>query len=456
MILQEKLVRKFKEFVRLHGGNKMKGKYDYNKLKEIDWDFKGVDTLYLTHSFHSYPARFIPQIPRTIIENFTIENETILDPFCGCGTTLVEAVFLKRMAIGVDINPIAALITKVKTKPINPEILEYYAKNLMKSITSIILQLRGQKTFFMVPIPKIKIPPMPRRKLSKKFTSQIKKELACIKAKIMEIENEDIKDFFLLALSSTIRTIVESKSKNLDVLSIFKQDIKTMIKRMKEFYKICPNPPPVSIFCADFREAWYIQDNSVDAIVTSPTYVNAYDYHREHMFNIFWLHDYLYNKFGVDFDTFRKNELGAHSHFIYNRFLAVAEYFEGMYRCLQHICRVLKEGRVCCIVIGDSTVEGEYINTHKFFKEMGNEIGLEVKLDILRNINVERKYLSKTIGKINQEHVLIFEKTKNNWENGDSIEYTRKLIKRLLKKCKEKNKTKIIETLNSLSRLFNR
>jgi len=420
----------------------------YDKVKNIDWNFKGVETTYLTHGYHSYPARFIPQIPQTIIENFTHKGDVILDPFCGCGTTLVESILKERRAIGVDINPIACLITKVKTTPLEPNKLKTYTTPLIDSIIRIIKQLRGQYPLFPEDIPYHKIPPMPNRKLSAKFTQQINKELTCIKAKIIDISDEDIKDFFMLALSSTIRTIVESKSKNIDVLKIFIQDVKMMVNRMEKFYEVCCKEVlPAKIYCSDFREADFIETHSIDTIVTSPTYVNAYDYYREHMFNIFWLHDYLYERFHMDFNTFKRNELGSHSHYIYNRFKTVAEYFEGIYKSFQQMSRILKPNKVCCIVIGDSTVEGEYINTHQYFKEIGKEVGLELKVEILRNIDIENKYLSKTIGKINQEYVLIFEKVSEDWEKTDPKAYTKILLCRLLDNCKTKNKNKLLEVL---------
>jgi DNA modification methylase len=74
-------------------------------LDKIDWSFQGCKTQYFTHTFHPYPARFIPQIPSTFIKLFTEEGETVLDPMCGCGTTLVEALLHNRNTIGNDLNP---------------------------------------------------------------------------------------------------------------------------------------------------------------------------------------------------------------------------------------------------------------------------------------------------------------------------------------------------------------
>ena len=69
----------------------------------------------LTHTFYGYPARFSPNFPREVISQFTSHGDTILDPFMGSGTTMVEALVAGRDAIGVDINPLASFLTRVKT-----------------------------------------------------------------------------------------------------------------------------------------------------------------------------------------------------------------------------------------------------------------------------------------------------------------------------------------------------
>lgn len=73
-------------------------------LKDISFDFNGEDTLYLTHSFHPYPAKFPPQLPRNLLAQFAQPGEQVLDPFCGSGTTLVEARLQGLHSVGVHIN----------------------------------------------------------------------------------------------------------------------------------------------------------------------------------------------------------------------------------------------------------------------------------------------------------------------------------------------------------------
>ena len=97
----------------------LEGRYSFKDaleiLDKIDWSFKDFKTQYLSHKFHPYPARFIPQIPYTFIKLFTKPQEWVLDPFCGGGTTNVEAFLNNRHSIGNDLNPLATLITRVKT-----------------------------------------------------------------------------------------------------------------------------------------------------------------------------------------------------------------------------------------------------------------------------------------------------------------------------------------------------
>lgn len=82
--------------------------------KNLIFDFNGADTSYLTHSLHPYPAKFPPQLPQTILKKYSNKGETVLDPFCGSGTTLVEARLQGINAIGIDVNGLSCLLSKVK------------------------------------------------------------------------------------------------------------------------------------------------------------------------------------------------------------------------------------------------------------------------------------------------------------------------------------------------------
>ena len=77
-------------------------------------NYRGVVTG-LTHDFYRYPARFSPMFARAAIEAFTEPGDTILDPFAGGATSLVEALAHGRNAVGVDISQLAVFLARAKT-----------------------------------------------------------------------------------------------------------------------------------------------------------------------------------------------------------------------------------------------------------------------------------------------------------------------------------------------------
>ncbi len=363
-------------------------------LDKIDWDFKDFTTQYLTHTFHSYPARFIPQIPLSFIKLFTKEKETVLDPMCGCGTALVEAFLNNRNSIGNDFNPLATLITKVKTTLIDENEFRYFNKKLVVMKRYLDLDYRRVDE---------RINNLPNRKVSKIFNRVVISKLENIRETLLEVREEghnDLFDFGRVALSSTIWSLVENGD-GIDVDDMFLKKVKSMQNDLNEMAKIIKTTPEVKVICGDARKL-EVNTNSTDLIVTSPPYVNALDYYRAHMYNMLWLE--------MDFDLFRKHEIGGHSHFIVNRFRLLSEYLGDMLRSMIEMNRVLKKDKVCVIVVGNSSLEYELIESHKFFAEMGKKIGFNPIKTIFRNIDKTRKYTSADIGKIDDEYIVVMQK----------------------------------------------
>ena len=90
-----------------------------SSLKAIDWSFSEDNTTYLSHDIHPYPAKFVPQLPSTIIELLSSPGDLVWDPFGGSGTTALEALLKDRSCISTDVNPIARIVGRAKTTPPN-------------------------------------------------------------------------------------------------------------------------------------------------------------------------------------------------------------------------------------------------------------------------------------------------------------------------------------------------
>ena len=213
------------------------------KLPDGFWDFKNCDTSELVHGIHSYPAMMIYPISRSILKilNEIRSFNTILDPFAGSGTVLVEAMINNINNIyGNDLNPLARLITKVKTTIVDEaELIQCknnlfekinckYKKycNVINEIDNYIINIKELditaktgwgdnaniylKEYLNLHNLNIKIPNF--RNLGFWFRPKVILELQLLKDEIIKIKNSDIKDIFLVAFSETIR--VASNKRN--------------------------------------------------------------------------------------------------------------------------------------------------------------------------------------------------------------------------------------------------
>ena len=99
------------------------------KYIDTSWDFKNEDTKIYTHCFHGYPAMMIPQVAHRLIDKYGENSKLLFDPYCGTGTSLVEANLRSINAVGTDLNPLARLIAKAKTTTLNIKTLDLYLKD---------------------------------------------------------------------------------------------------------------------------------------------------------------------------------------------------------------------------------------------------------------------------------------------------------------------------------------
>ena len=385
------------EFLKLISGAYKERGETLKVLNNINWDFKDFTTQYLSHKFHSYPARFIPQIPLSFIRLFTKAGDIVLDPMCGCGTALVEAFLNNRNSIGNDFNPLATLISKVKTTLIPDLEFRYFERKFAKVKRYLDLDYRRVEE---------RANNLPNRTVSKIFNKVVIGKLEALREMILEIRDEghnDLYDLGRVVLSAVIWSLVENGN-GIDIENSFGKKVQAMKKEILEMARIVSKPPKVEIMKGDARKL-QVKNDSVDLIVTSPPYVNALDYYRVHMYNMLWL--------GMDFDLFRKHEIGGHSHFIMNRFRLLSEYLGDMLRSMVEMNRVLKKGKICAIVVGNSSLEYELIESHKYFSAFATDIGFKHIKTIFRNINKTRKYTSADIGQIDDEYIVILEKVLN-------------------------------------------
>jgi restriction endonuclease Mrr len=155
---------------------------------------------------------------------------------CGCGTTIVEAFLNNRNSVGNDLNPLAVLITKVKTTLIDENEFRYFNK-----------KLKTMKRYLDLDYRRIdrKMNNLPSRKVSKIFNRVVISKLESIRETLLEIKEEghdNLFDFGRVALSSTIWSLIESGNVD-NVDDIFMKKVKLMqgeLRRMANTIKTIP------------------------------------------------------------------------------------------------------------------------------------------------------------------------------------------------------------------------
>jgi site-specific DNA-methyltransferase (cytosine-N4-specific) len=165
-----------------------------NKYVDETWDFRGAETKNYTHCFHSYPAMMIPQVASRLLDRYGQKARLVLDPFCGTGTSLVEANLRGVSAVGVDLNPLACLIAQTKTTTINFKKLDLY----LKDFNDFLFAERFNHGDSGVNLPKFP-------NIDFWFDKQIQRDLAKIKKYIGDVEETDVQNFFKVAFSEVVR-----------------------------------------------------------------------------------------------------------------------------------------------------------------------------------------------------------------------------------------------------------
>jgi hypothetical protein len=375
-------------------------------LYTLDWELKDADTRYYTHGYHPYSAKYIPQIPNRLISNFTEKNDLVLDTFMGSGTTLVESKVLGRNAIGIDVNPLACLISKVKTTTIQKSAWVEISKMLM-FLKEDILDIRGNTTTFYDgekratidnSISKTLHPNIP-----KWYHQNVIHELLTIKSRIDTVENKNVKDFLLVSFSSILRS-VSNATTGFGNLMINRQAlpktriyekfvlvVRDMLKSMSEFNKGATNSE-IRIINHDSRKIEFIDDETIDFICTHPPYMAAVPYAEYQKLSLWWLG---FSQYELD-----KRLIGGRR----SRTDTPDRFFHDINMALIEMKRVLRKKKYCCIIIGNPVYNGKVWKLNDFIKKDATDIGFILIMEINRG-----KYRS-TMGKMKEEFILIFRK----------------------------------------------
>lgn len=381
------------------------------RLQGLDWDFADAQTGYLTHSLHPYPAKYIPQIPNALIQELSSVGDTVLDPFCGSGTTLVEALLLKRHAVGVDANPLACQIARAKTTRLDETDVD--ALRSLSAQASALLAQRSSGTMSLFPDAATTniIARRPSFEgLDFWFDSDVIEELSLLKALCLTLNSQAARQLALTAFSSIIVTVSRQDSdtryvrrdkhiKPGETIQRFLRAFDSAISRAMELTELVESRFTCKILHASALDAPVT--GPVDLIVCSPPYPNAYSYHLYHRTRMLWL--------DMDQPAFKQAEIGSHRKYSKKGDGAAdAETFRAeLGQILSWLGRSLRPGGYACFVIGDSVLKGRVVHNDQLLSEVAVEHNFSLEANMTRRLQDSKKSFNPAIGKVKDEHIVI-------------------------------------------------
>ena len=383
----------------------------YVRKIDYSWDYRGEKTKSYTHGIHTYPAMFIPQVGRRLLETYSKEGDTVCDIFCGSGTALVESKLLGRNAYGIDLNPLAIFLAHAKTTPINPQ-------KLTKEYLTV---LDG--------VGKIKDDEIQRpdfKNIDFWFKDKVIIKLAKLKKAIRKVKDISVQDFLMVAFSETVRyssntktgefKLVRVKGEKLekhdpDVMAIFRKHAEKNIAGMIDFYNDAKKNVLTKIIYGDSSKDNGIKANSIDCIITSPPYGDSRTtvaYGQFSRLSAQWtdVFDNPNDASGVDNDLLGGRATKNLTHALSSNYLKeslekiarqdavrardVLSFYIGLNDCLKQAHKILRPQKYFCIVIGNRLVKQVRIPTDFIIAELAEKIGFTCEDIIVRNIPGKR------------------------------------------------------------------
>jgi site-specific DNA-methyltransferase (cytosine-N4-specific) len=373
-----------------------------DQFRCADWTFADAKTNAGVHSIHPYPAKFIPQIPRNLIKLFhPLVGGLVLDPFCGCGTTLVECQAVGIPSFGIDLNPIAVLVSRVKTDPPACELAGIAVRVTEKAASSV----NG------------KPPDIPR--VDHWFSPGAITALTKLTRELADLPDRVVQDALRVALSRIIVRVsrqdsdtryaaVDRSMEEEDVYAMFLNSARALDDAFKaEFSDLFRQRATSTVLAKDILG---VDPDDLPTqfglIITSPPYPNAYEYWLYHKYRMYWL--------GEDPIAVRTAEIGARPHYFRRNPATEDDFRDQMAHCFGLFRKITLPSAFVCMIVGRSVIRGKVVDNAALLRAAAEDRGFQHLASATREIPSTRKTFNPSHGTISSETLLVFQRKESN------------------------------------------
>ncbi|MCS7117645.1 MAG: site-specific DNA-methyltransferase [Thaumarchaeota archaeon] len=353
---------------------------------------------YPVHRWFHFKEGFSRDLVEFVVRRMGLqEGQVVLDPFVGSGTTPLTCMELGLDAAGVDASPLMVLISFAKTRLYDPERLLKIAGRLQS------VAFRAQDLSSVSPL------------VRRAFTPETLQQLLSLRDEVMKIEDHDARAFFTLALMSAVMrcsyaikdgSVIKIRKRKLpEFRGVFRSKVRQMIEDVK---RIELRSGPAEIYAGDAREMNFIGDESIDAVITSPPYLNKIEYTR-----VYEIEMELF--VGGSRPNLMRSYIGLSPR--PGRIPPEAEglpdsavaYFVDLEQSLSEVLRVLRRGGRAAFVVSGGVYPGIVVEVDSVLARIAKRLGFEVERVIAMGKRVATYERVKRIGE-SRESVLMLRK----------------------------------------------
>ncbi|HEM4765995.1 MULTISPECIES: DNA methyltransferase [Streptococcus] len=412
---------------------------DWIEKKELDyWDFSKTFSTGI-HKISAYPATMVPDMQNELIRLIKLEDsniENILDPFHGSGVTLVEGEKNGLEPIGIDINPLANLITIVKLQGVK----KIYIKSANKRLKKLV-----QDNNFKFEVHSF-------NNIEKWYREDFIYTFSKIRSAIKQEKYKYIRQYYWVCLINVLKKYSNTRSSTFKLHIKTQEDIESMVNKIEEdffnnietFFQYLPEyskGKKINIVIGKSEEVLSkFDDYSIDLICTSPPYgdnSSTVTYGQYSMLPIYWIdkkdlgnfdENLIENYSSIDSNSlggnFKRSRFEIDSKILENylsvisadKHKKVKNFISDYFDVLSELVRVLKKEKYLVLTLGNRRVDNQVVPLSDITEEYLEKKGLRLETSITRNIPQKRmprkvsRVDNHAVESMNQEYVLIFRK----------------------------------------------
>lgn len=352
-------------------------------------------------SVFPWRGQFSPELIANIYNAYCSQDTVVLDPFCGSGTVLYEAGLINLQAIGIELNPAAYLLSKTY------ELINLKSDELAGYLSSFILEI---KNTFSISSP-----------LDTSIVVDYDLKIEGLKNKLNNVEKVFLNAFVILL--------------NIDDEKISITKIDSALTKISNAVKDFPHSDkPIRVVLGDSRDI-PLDKETIDFVVTSPPYINVFNYHQNYRKSA----EYL----GWDLLKIARSEIGSNRANRGNRFLTVIQYCIDMELTLNELYRVLKnDGKMIFVVGHQSNVLGVPFYNAQIISEIAIQSGL---FDL---VLIQSREFKNKFGKMIREDLLHLKKLSvKDFEKDIGRKIASEELKKGLGLVEEKNNELLLQAI---------